>query len=126
MTAQKRIILEELKKTKSHPTADELYQIVKKRLPEISMGTVYRNLELITNSGQAQVISNGGRKKRYDGNPHRHFHIKCTECGRVDDLPEELLEVIKEDINFNCDYKVTGYSLFFYGICPNCKRKKGE
>lgn len=125
MTPQKRVILEELKKTKRHPTAEELYQKVKERLPEISIGTVYRNLEILTSQGEAQKITNGGRKKRYDGNSLSHYHIKCNRCGKVDDLPEDIVEFIKKEMQFNCDYEVTGYNLFFYGICPDCKNKTG-
>ena len=83
MTIQKRIILEELKKTKKHPTAETLYAEVRKRLPEISIGTVYRNLELLNQSGTAQKLIDSRRKNRFDGNPEIHFHIECNNCGRI-------------------------------------------
>jgi Fur family ferric uptake transcriptional regulator len=121
MTIQKRIILEELSNTKKHPTAETLYSNVKKRLPEISIGTVYRNLEVLTKSGKAQRIIDRRRKNRFDGNPDRHLHIECTNCGRVDDLPKNNVEILNKNIDI--DYEITGYNLYFYGYCPDCKSK---
>jgi Fur family ferric uptake transcriptional regulator len=122
MTIQKRIIMEELEKTRKHPTAESLYGEVKKRLPEISMGTVYRNLEILTQNGTAQKLVDSKRKNRFDGNPEIHFHIECSSCGRVDDLPENIAEVLKKDIDQETGYEVNGYSLYFYGLCPGCKQ----
>ena len=119
MTVQKRIILEELNKTRKHPTAETLYTEVKKRLPEISIGTVYRNLELLTECGKAQRIIDRKRKNRFDGNPERHFHIECTNCGMVDDLPHNIADILRNDIDIG--YEITGYDLYFYGLCPDCK-----
>ena len=121
MTIQKRVILEELNKTKKHPTAEALYSDVKKRLPEISLGTVYRNLEALARNGTAQKLVDSKRKNRFDGNPEIHFHIECKSCGRVDDLPDDMAEVLKKDIDLETGYEVTGYNLYFYGLCPNCK-----
>lgn len=123
MTIQKRIIMEELGNTRKHPTADSLYYEVKKRLPEISKGTVYRNLEILAQSGKAQKLIDRRRKSRFDGNPRRHLHIECEDCGRVDDLPGDVEDMLKKDIGLETDYEVTGHDLYFYGICPDCKRK---
>jgi len=125
MTAQKRIILEELKKTKKHPTAEQLYYKVKERLPEISIGTVYRNLEVISKSGKARIISDGGRKKRFDGNTDIHYHLKCINCDKVEDIPRDMVDVVTKD-GFELDHNIKGYSLLFYGLCLECKKSKGE
>ena len=122
MTIQKRIIMEELEKTRKHPTAESLYSEVKKRLPEISIGTVYRNLEILTKNGIAQKLVDSKRKNRFDGNPEIHFHIECSNCGKVDDLPENIAEVLKKDIDQETGYEVNGYNLYFYGLCPDCKQ----
>jgi Fur family transcriptional regulator, ferric uptake regulator len=122
MTIQKRIILEELGRTKKHPTADTLYYEVKKRLPEISKGTVYRNLEILTRNGKARKIIDSKRKNRFDGNPEMHFHIECVNCGRVDDIDQKKADVPQQDIGLETDYDVTGYNIHFYGICPDCKQ----
>jgi len=121
MTTQKRVILEELKKTKKHPTAEKLYNDVKRRLPEISIGTVYRNLEILTQNGQAKKLIDRQRKKRFDGNIEKHFHIECKKCGRVDDLPPDMVELLKKDIDLETEFKVTGYEINFYGLCKKCK-----
>jgi Fur family transcriptional regulator, ferric uptake regulator len=83
MTSQRRIILEELRKTKTHPTADELYVVARKRLPKISLGTVYRNLDQLAESGEILKLEMCGCQKRFDGNTHEHFHARCQGCGRV-------------------------------------------
>ena len=121
MTIQKRIIMEELKRTKEHPTAETVYSEVKKKLPEISLGTIYRNLETLARNGNAQKLVDSKRKNRFDGNPDMHFHIECSSCSRVDDLPENMAEVLKKDIDLETGYEITGYNLYFYGICPDCK-----
>jgi len=77
ITRQRRVILEELQRTKSHPTADELYRKVRRRLPRISLGTVYRNLELLSRSGLIRKLEIGGGKMRFDGIVEPHYHIHC-------------------------------------------------
>lgn len=123
MTIQKRIIMEELGKTKEHPAAETLYGRVKERLPEISIGTVYRNLEILIRSGKARKLIDSKRINRFDGNPERHFHIECTNCGRIDDFPLKTAELLKKDIYTDTDYEITAYDVFFYGICPGCKQR---
>jgi Fur family ferric uptake transcriptional regulator len=87
MTRQRQIILEELRKADTHPSADEVYETVRKRLPRISLGTVYRNLEILSELGEIQKLELGGDLKRFDRKPNKHYHIRCMNCGRVDDAP---------------------------------------
>ena len=125
MTHQREIILEELKQLKTHPTADELYDIVRKRLPRISLATVYRNLDVLADLGMIQRIEVSGRQKRFDGNPKPHHHIRCLLCGRVADVEIER----PAEINFNeikaHGFKVVGFRLEFEGICPECTFSHG-
>ena len=95
MTQQRKVILEELKKTNSHPGADEIYERVRKRLPQISLGTVYRNLEILSELGEIQNLELGGGLKRFDSNPKKHYHIRCIRCGRVDDSPVATFKKIE-------------------------------
>lgn len=123
MTHQREIILEELKRLKTHPTADELYEIVKKRLPRISLATVYRNLDVLAELGIIQRIEVSGRQKRFDGNPEAHHHIRCLVCGRVADAelsqePEVNFESVKAS-----GFKIIGFNLEFQGVCPECVSK---
>ena len=82
MTRQRQVILEELRATDQHPSADDLYGRVKRKLPRISLGTVYRNLEILTELGEIQMIGLAGSLKRFDGIPHNHYHMRCLHCER--------------------------------------------
>lgn len=122
MTNQRRIVLKELKKLTSHPTADELYKIVRKQLPKISLGTIYRNLDLLVETGMIRRLDVGGGKYRFDAFTEKHHHIRCIRCDRVDDV-FDLPEVATEnEVSKATDYEVLGYKLEFLGICPECKK----
>ena len=122
MTRQRKLILEELRKVNSHPTADELYQLVQRRLPKISLGTVYRNLEILSQADIIQKLELGGTQRRFDGKIENHYHIRCMHCGRVEDLLLKPLAPIEEEISRASDYQIIGYRLEFIGICPRCKK----
>lgn len=123
MTRQREIIVGELKSMKTHPTADELYDRVKKRLPRISLATVYRNLEILSRLDIIQKLEVTGRQKRFDGDISNHYHIKCIKCGKVDDIPAIQLNEIERAVTDPCGYTVLGHRLEFEGICPECKKK---
>ncbi len=116
---QRELILEELKALTCHPTADELYEIVRKRLANISLGTVYRNLDLMASTGIILKIESGG-KNRFDGNAMPHPHLRCTECGKVEDIMFDVNLPTPSELEAN-GYEVTGCTIEYYGICPNCK-----
>ena len=124
ITKQRRVILEELKKTKSHPTADELYQMVRKRIPNISLGTVYRNLETLASCGLIKKLETAGSQKRFDANMDDHQHVRCICCGRVDDLYCDLINPLECVMKQNSDYEIFDYNLEFIGLCPECRAKK--
>jgi Fur family ferric uptake transcriptional regulator len=126
MTRQRRVILDELRKDKSHPSADELYETVRKYMPRISLGTVYRNLEILSELGEIQKLEIGGTLKRFDGNPKKHYHIRCMNCGRIDDAPIALMEHIENEIDGMTDYKIFGHRLEFIGLCPDCFDKAAD
>jgi len=86
LTNQRQVLMEELRKVSTHPTADELYDLVRERLPRTGLGTVYRNLELLSECGIITKLETGGKQKRFDGNTSPHYHIRCNTCGRVDDI----------------------------------------
>lgn len=120
-TRQRQVVLEELKKLTSHPTAAELYEIARRRLPKISLGTVYRNLELLTQMGVVRKLQISGGEARFDGDVEHHYHVRCVRCGRVDDVhgvPGELVRANFESLN---GYNIIGHRLEFLGICPACK-----
>lgn len=123
MTNQRQILLQELKKQEIHPTADELYEIVRKKMPRISLATVYRNLELLSEAGYIGKLEIGGRQKRFDGRSERHNHICCSICHRVDNLEVEP-EVDIWELSDRKGYEITGYRLEITGICPECQKKQ--
>jgi Fur family ferric uptake transcriptional regulator len=118
---QREIILNELRKLRSHPTAATLYKLVSKRLPRISLGTVYRNLDLLSRKGFIHKLEVGGSATRFDGDISKHYHICCTKCGRIDDAFDYSDKIINIDISDFNGYAVKGYHINFYGICSDCR-----
>src|SRR3972149_29213 len=119
-TRQRQIILEELRKLKTHPTAAGLYVIVRRRMPKISLGTVYRNLELLSQSGVIQKLDYSGSEARYDGCVEQHDHLRCIHCGKVDDAPGPPLELTGGEKDDCGGFKVLGHPLEFFGVCLQC------
>lgn len=122
MTRQRQIILEELRKVDTHPSADEVYETVRKRLPRISLGTVYRNLEILSELGEIQKLELGGDLKRFDRNSNKHYHIRCMNCGRVDDAPIAPLNQVEDELYGATVYTIIGHRLEFEGLCPQCSK----
>jgi Fe2+ or Zn2+ uptake regulation protein len=120
MTRQRQVILEELRKVNTHPRADEIYEIVRKRLPRISLGTVYRNLEIFSECGEIQKLELGCSLNRFDGVAQDHYHIRCLDCDRVIDSPPGFDVCITHEPAENTDFKIIGHKLVFIGICPAC------
>jgi len=123
LTTQRQIILEELGKVTSHPTANEVYDMVRKRLPRIGLGTVYRNLELMAESGIILKLEVGGTQKRFDATVAPHYHIRCTACGKVDDIDIEVQESINQAAEQATNYQILGHHIEFTGICHDCLQK---
>lgn len=120
-TKQRQVILEETRRTFSHPTADEVYKMVRSRLPRISLGTVYRNLEGLAAQGLIQKVEGGGTQRRFDGNPVPHYHIRCMGCGKVEDIPGETDPKLDNMVKTLSDYEIWGHRLEFIGMCPQCR-----
>ena len=125
LTTQRQIILEELSKVKTHPTASELYDMVRKRLPRIGLGTVYRNLELMAESGMILKIEVGGTQKRFDATTDEHYHIRCSCCGKVDDIDVPVVKALVAEAAANSAYRIQGHHVEFTGICSDCQKKQG-
>ncbi len=124
MTTQREIILRELKKSKRHLAADELYDIVKKVMPRISLATVYRNLEILSEAGMIGKLEISGRQKRFDFDVSDHDHIYCVVCHRVDNLNIDRKGVDSEQLGAEAGYTITGYRVEIMGICPDCQKKE--
>ena len=114
------MILEELRCLESHPTAAALHAIVRRRLPKISLGTVYRNLELLARTGMIQKLESAGAEARFDGNTARHDHLRCVRCGRVDDVSATPLDLSAGETDDWNGYKILGHRPEYFGVCPQC------
>ncbi len=122
---QRESIKEYLAHTREHPTADMVYMNIREKYPNISLGTVYRNLNLLVDQGDIMKLSPGNGCDRFDGNPLPHYHFLCTECSRVLDLEiaSGALDHINRIAEAGFDGKIQGHSTFFYGKCPKCKTR---
>lgn len=121
LTTQRQIILEELAKVKTHPTASELYDMVRKRLPRIGLGTVYRNLELMADNGMILKLEIGGTQKRFDATTDPHYHIRCANCGKVEDIMIQVMDELVEAAAQASSYEIYGHHVEFSGLCPDCQ-----
>ena len=124
MTQQRRAILDALSKLASHPTADELYRIVRRRLPRISLGTVYRNLDILTRRGIIGRLPTASAQGRFDGDTRDHYHVRCVDCSQVADVPVEPQARLEAAVRGNSEYEIIGHQLEFVGRCPACRRKQ--
>lgn len=122
-TKQKRVILEVLKGTDTHPTADWIYEEARKVLPDISLGTVYRNLRVLTENNMIQELNYGSSHSRYDGNPMPHYHFVCNRCQRVFDVPMDVCHELNDQVEAGTGWKVEMHRLEFYGVCSDCQQR---
>lgn len=123
---QRDAILNYLLPRKDHPTADAIYNAVKEEFPNISLGTVYRNLSLLAELGVIQKISCGDNSEHFDGNPKPHNHFICSECYSVIDLEMENIDFIDTLAATNFNGKISGHNIYFYGKCPKCLEKEAN
>ena len=117
---QRACILKNLQSRRDHPTADMVYESVQVEEPNISLGTVYRNLSFLAENGQILKISTGIGPDHFDGFTEGHNHFVCRKCGRVLDLDYVADEKIIADASKNFNGEIKGYDLQFYGTCEDC------
>jgi Fur family ferric uptake transcriptional regulator len=124
ITRQRQVILDELRNVKTHPSADEVYEMTRRRLPRVSLATVYRNLEDLAEQGEIQKLELAGTQRRYDGTVKKHYHVRCTGCGRMDDIEMEPFDWIERDVRQASDYRIFSHRLEFAGLCPSCQKAR--
>ena len=117
---QRESIKEFLANRYDHPTADVIYENIRMIYPNISLGTVYRNLALLSDLGMIQKITTGDGKDHYDGNVMPHSHFICRNCHRVIDLQMDSIDHIKDTAAQNFDGQIEGYVTLFNGVCGDC------
>lgn len=125
-TVQRSIIEEELRRLANHPTADEVFEAVHAEHPSISRATVYRTLGRLAEDGSiARVRINNGAD-RFDHQTFAHYHVRCTVCGRVDDVLIPVLRDAEEAAASASGYRICGHTLQFDGVCPSCQREEAS
>lgn len=124
ITTQRQFLLEELAKTNSHPTACELYDKIRQRLPRIGLGTVYRNLEVLADSGLIRKIEGCGAQKRFDAVVKPHYHVRCSMCGRLEDIDLNSIKELIEAAAAKTAYNIIRHRIEFIGECPACQKKE--
>lgn len=118
-TVQRRVILEELGLLKNHPTADELFQVVRIRLPRISLATVYRNLAELVSAGEIRKNAFADGKMRFETKTVPHFHLRCVHCDAIEDLALDAAEV-GEFLKNKVTRRVQTFEIHFSGLCRSC------
>lgn len=127
MTDQRIAILEILASSTAHPTADGIYEQVKKKIPHISLGTVYRNLGILRDQNLILELNLSRGLSRYDYNTSVHYHILCVKCSKLEDVKVSALENIEIKTALATGYEVLNHQIQFVGLCPRCKgRKEGS
>jgi Fe2+ or Zn2+ uptake regulation protein len=121
---QRDLIMEYLKTTSCHPTAEKIYEKVKLQEPNISLGTVYRNLKQLVDNKMILRLHMGDGVDRFDANISEHNHLYCTNCGKVYDLEKKIPDKVVQNIytsDFQGENKIYGFVIYFYGKCRSCK-----
>jgi Fur family peroxide stress response transcriptional regulator len=120
---QRTALLDLLRSTKSHPTASWLYDRLKETFPDLSLGTVYRNLSMLAERGLVRVLRSGSAFDRFDADTRAHYHVVCEVCGKVEDVDlaaDASLDARAEEAS---GYRISTHRLDFIGICPACREK---
>jgi Fe2+ or Zn2+ uptake regulation protein len=125
MSRQKELIFDVVTSTMSHPTADWVYQNARRKMPHISLGTVYRNLNTLAREGRILAITNSRGPVRYDANTTRHSHLKCIGCGLMLDVPETDIDLVPRSPKIR-QFEVLEYRIEFLCLCPDCQNKNAS
>lgn len=123
LTPQRYAIYKYLKSTKSHPSAEMIYDDLKANYPTMSLATIYKTLKTLIELGVVIELNVGEDNFRYDANTSQHPHIVCLSCGRVDDIENADFNFLDTEVEKYTNYKVDTHQLYFYGICPECQKK---
>ena len=124
LTNQRRTVLEVLLQRSDHPTADQIFEAVQERSPQISRRTVYRVLDMLAELGLIRRVHHPGASARFDGKTHRHHHLVCIRCNRIVDLESPGLDDISLPKGKPQGFEICDYSVQIMGICPDCRKKQ--
>lgn len=123
LTPQRQAVLDALRESPDHPTAQDVIDRVRRTSPGIGAATVYRALNLLVEQGQALELDLGDTAARYDANTTRHDHVVCERCGAATDVDAPLPAGLAERVSSVSGFTVTGHDLRFRGLCPTCQSR---
>ncbi|MCK4778303.1 MAG: transcriptional repressor [Actinomycetia bacterium] len=123
ITPQRKKLLELFKTVKGHLSAEEIHELSKKKGLNISLATIYRNLDLFKKIGVMNEEDFGDGKRRFEISSQHHHHLICLTCGKIQELNDPLLDNFEKKLENNSRFKITDHRLEFYGYCPQCKKK---
>ena len=123
-TIQLELVAETVRKLKSHATADEVYEEIIKEYPNIGRGTVYRNLQRLSEEGEIRKVEVPDGADRYDHILKDHYHIRCLKCGRVFDADIPYMQSLEKNIKDAGGFVLLGHDIIFKGICVECQIKE--
>ncbi|MBN1574989.1 MAG: transcriptional repressor [Chitinispirillaceae bacterium] len=118
---QREKIVQILRQTRVHPTADWIYETVRKEMPKVSLGTVYRNLNVLIEQGHVQKLSLEGTIDRFEAKITPHYHLICEKCGSVQDFDMPHPGDINMKAQAFCDFRINRHRIDFYGVCKQCQ-----
>ena len=125
-SAKREAIYKKLAGSQEHPAAEWVYEQLKPEIPDLSLGTVYRNIAVFKEMGMVKSIGVINGQERYDWDVSPHSHFICTACYKIEDVPKGRSLVDKSMVEFveaECGATVTGHSICFYGLCRNCRNQ---
>lgn len=120
---QRELVLNALKENVVHPSADYIYNILKRDHPNISLATVYRNLNKLAESGVIKKIEGLENSDHFDHNTFEHYHLICVNCGKIFDIPDDIAPEICEKVEKQLGFTILQHEITFRGICPHCNNK---
>ncbi len=123
VTPQRLAIYKILANSKAHPSAEMIFQQLQPFYPTMSLATVYKTVEILKEIGLIQVLNAGEDSFRYDADTSMHPHIRCLQCGRVDDIHNIDITAFVGEVADRTAYRLTGQQFYFYGYCPTCQGK---
>lgn len=124
VTPQRLAIYEVLAKTKAHPSAEMIFNELQPVYPTMSLATVYKTIDILREIGLVQVLNVGEDSFRYDADTSDHAHVRCLDCGRVEDVYGIDSANVVENVSTATNYRLSGQQFYFFGTCPECQVKK--
>ena len=120
-TIQRQIIFNAVLELENHPSAEDVYNHIKPNYPSISLGTVYRNLNLLSENGKLLKVAIANSADRFDHNIDSHYHIQCSKCKKLYDIDIPYFEQIDNEVSNRTEFNITNHHIIFDGICQQCQ-----